>query len=192
MKMLSLMTAAVFVPAAAVAQIAPPVTSVTKARLDAMESNVAGIVASAERDRWNANVSMWKVVFAKSGKLQPSDVQSLQNSLQAIRTNVARLAPSPEKERWQSNIRLWRTFLLGSSAHAAEMPCEGQPQMPMAGMSGGMSMPMSMPMSGVRLATDAAFGRMRLTVSRISEALERDRWSANTDLWEAVFGADAP
>jgi hypothetical protein len=59
--------------------------------------------------------------------------------------------------------------------------------MPMSGMREMASM--SMP--GARLVTDAAFGRMKLNVARISESAERERWSANSDLWEAVL-APAP
>ena len=35
----------------------------------------------------------------------------------------------------------------------------------------------------------AAFGRMKLNVARISEPREKERWSANADLWEAVLAS---
>lgn len=187
MKLSRLMVAAVFIPAAVMSQVAPPATSLTKARLDAMETNVSRISVAAEKERWNTNLAMWKVVFAKSGKLSTADVQSLQTSLRTIRDNVANVAPSAERERWQANIRLWQAFIGGRAMQAgqpaAAMPCGAQPGTPMSGMPGAMSMQMP----GARLATDAAFGRMKLNVARIAEPQERERWSANADLWEALL-----
>lgn len=189
MRVSRLMVAAVFIPAAAMAQTAPPATVADKARLEAMESNVASIGVGAEKDRWSANLAMWKVVLAKSGKLSAADIQSLATSLQTVRANVANIPRSVERERWQANVRLWQAFIHGRFAQtggvAAEMPCAASGAMQMPGMANGMSMPMS----GARLATDAAFGRMKLNVARISEAREKERWSANADLWEAVLAS---
>jgi hypothetical protein len=193
MKVSRLIVSALFLPAAAMTQVAPPLSPSIKARLDQMESNVARISVAGEKDRWNANVSMWKIVFGKSGKLPTADVQLLESSLQTIRGNVAKVASPAERERWQANIRLWQAFIHGrlsqSGQPAAAMPCGAPAEMPMSGMREMASMSMSMP--GARLATDAAFGRMKLNVARISESAERERWSANSDLWEAVL-APAP
>jgi hypothetical protein len=187
MKLSRLMVTAVLIPAAAMSQVAPPSTPLTKAHLDAMESNVARISVAAEKERWNANLSMWKLVFAKSGKLSAGDVQGLQTSLQTIRANVTNVPPSPERERWQANIRLWQAFIRGrampAGQPAAAMPCGAQPGTPMPGMPGAMSMQMP----NGRVATDAAFGRMKLNVGRIAEPQEKERWSANADLWEAML-----
>ena len=199
MKASKLVMTALLVPAAAVTQIAPPATSAVKTRLELLTANVARIGADGEKERWNANVSMWKIVFAKAGKLSAADVQSLDASLQTIRGNVANIARSAERERWQANIRLWQAFVgkraMAAATPGAAMPCCAQPGTPMSGMS--MSgapmagMPMSMPMSGARLATDAAYGRMKLNVAAIADSTEKERWSANCDLWEAVL-APAP
>jgi len=190
MKLSNLIVAALFIPAAAMTQVAPPASSSVKARLDLMESNVARISVAGEKERWNANVSMWKIVFGKPGNLSTADVQLLQSSLQTIRANVANVARSAERERWQTNIRLWQAFIHGRLSQAgqpaAAMPC-AQPGMPMSGMPGMASMPMP----GVRMMTDAAYGRMKLNVARIAEPAEKERWSANSDLWEAVL-APAP
>jgi len=188
MKLSRLIVAALFVPAAAMTQTAPPATPSIKARLDLMESNVARITVAGEKERWNANVSMWKIVFAKPGNLSTADIQLLESSMQTIRANVANLARSAERERWQANIRLWQAFLHGRTMPAGNpsaMPCCAQPGMPMS------SMPASMPMSGARPAADAAYGRMKLNVARITDSAEKERWSANCDLWEAVL-APAP
>ncbi len=191
MRIPRLMVAALFIPAAATTQVGPLATPSIKARLDLMESNVARIGVAGEKERWNANVSMWKIVFAKPGNLSTADVQLLQSSLQTIRGNVANVASPAERERWQANIRLWQAFihvrLSQSGQPAAAMPCGAEPGMPMSGMRGMASMPMP----GARLATDAAYGRMKLNVARISESAEKERWSANSDLWEAVL-APAP
>jgi hypothetical protein len=184
------MVSALLIPAAAMTQVAPPATPSIKARLDLMESNVARISVPAEKERWNANLSMWKIVFAKPGSLPAADVQLLESSLQTIRGNVAKVASRAERERWQANIRLWQMFvhmrLSQSEQPAAAMPCMAEAGMPMSGMQGMLSMA-----PGVRLAADAAYGRMKLNVARISEPGERERWSANSDLWEAVL-APAP
>ena len=191
MRISRLMVAALFIPAAATTQVGPLATPSIKARLDLMESNVARIGVAREKERWNANVSMWKIVFAKPGNLSTADVQLLQSSLQTIRGNVANVASPAERERWQANIRLWQAFIHGRVSQAeqpaAAMPCVAQTGMPMSGMRGAQSMPMP----GARLATDAAYGRMKLNVARISESAEKERWSANSDLWEAVL-APAP
>jgi hypothetical protein len=191
MKVSRLIVSALFLPAAAMTQVAPPLSPSIKARLDLMESNVARISVAGEKERWNANVSMWKIVFGKSGNLPTADVQLLESSLQTIRGNVARVASPAERERWQANIRLWQAFIHGrlsqSGQPAAAMPCGAPAEMPMSGMREMASMPMP----GARLVTDAAFGRMKLNVARISESAERERWSANSDLWEAVL-APAP
>lgn len=191
MKLSSLIVASLFIPAAAMTQVAPPVSPSIKARLDLMESNVARIGVAGEKERWNANVSMWKIVFGKPGNLSTADVQMLQSSLQTIRGNIAKVASPAERERWQANIRLWQAFIHGrlsqSGQPAAAMPCAAEPGMPMSAMRGMASMPMP----GTRFMADAAFGRMTLNVARISESAEKERWSANSDLWEALL-APAP
>jgi hypothetical protein len=191
MRLSRLIFAALFMPAAAMTQVAPPATPSIKARLDLMESNVARISVAGERERWNANVSMWKIVFGKPGNLSTADVQLLESSLKTIRSNVANVAHSAERERWQTNIRLWQAFIhrrvSQAGQPAAAMPCGAQAGMPMSGMQGMASMPMP----GARLMTDAAYGRMKLNVARIAEPAEKERWSANSDLWEAVL-APAP
>jgi len=191
MKLSSLIVASLLIPAAAMTQIAPPVSPSIKARLDLMESNVARISVTGEKERWNANVSMWKIVFGKPGNLPAADVQLLESSLQTIRGNVAKVASPAERERWRANIRLWQAFIRGRLSQpgqlAAAMPCAAEAGMPMSGMRGMASMPMP----GARFVTDAAFGRMTLNVARISESAERERWLANAGLWETVL-APAP
>jgi len=188
MRMSSVVIAAVFVPALAMTQTAPPATPGTTAVLEQMQANVSQITQPAEKERWNANLAMWKVVFAKPGKLAAADVEALRSSLKTIRANVNPIAVSAEKERWAANIRLWQAFIGGNGMAgppSTTMTCCGG-AMPMAAKP----MPgraMGMPATGMRMGTDAAFGRMTLNVAKISEPQEKERWQANCDLWTAVL-----
>jgi hypothetical protein len=186
--MSSVVIAAVFTPALAMTQVAPPATPGAKAVLERMQTNVSQITQPAEKERWNANLSMWKVVFAKPGKLAVADVGALQSSLQTMRGNVQAIVNPAEKERWTANVRLWQAFVVGNAmtgpASMTAAPCGAMPMaaMPMA------SMPMAgMPAYGMRRGTDAAFGRMTLNVAKINEPTEKERWQANSDLWIAIL-----
>ena len=194
MRMSSVVIAAVLTPVMAMAQVAPPATPGTKAVLDQMQANVSQITVPAEKERWNANLSMWNVVFAKPGKLAASDLSALRSSLRTMRTNVNAITRSAEKERWMANLRLWQAFVGGTAMAGTEqmnMPCCGG-TMPAGSMPAG-SMPMAgrpmpgMPANGMRQGTDAAFGRMTLNVARINEPAEKERWEANCRLWEAIL-----
>lgn len=184
MRMSSVVIAAVFTPALAMAQVAPPATPGTKAVLEQMQTNVSHITAPGETERWNANLAMWKVVFAKPGKLASTDISALRASLQTMRANVSGITRSAEKERWMANVRLWQAFV-GGKAMA------GMPQMTMPCCGGAMPMaakPMAgMPATGMQPGTDAAFGRMTLNVAKITEPAEKERWQANCDLWTAIL-----
>jgi len=188
MRMISVVIGAVLTPALAMTQVAPAATPGTKAVLEQMQTNVAQVTQAAEKERWNANLGMWKVVFAKPGKLAAADVEALRTSLKTMRTNVDAITSAAEKERWTANLRLWQAFV-GGKAMTAPMPmntpcCGGA--MPMATPMAGRAM-MGMPANGMRQGTDAAFGRMTLNVAKITEPAEKERWQANCDLWTAVL-----
>lgn len=192
MRMSSVVIAAVLMPVMAMAQVAPPATPGTKAVLERMQANISQITAPAEKERWNANLSMWNVVFAKPGKLATADVGALRASLKTMRTNVNAITRSAEKERWMANLRLWQAFVGGAGMAGSQqmnMLCCGgampTPSTPMAGRP--MPAMPGMGANGMRQGTDAAFGRMTLNVARITEPGEKERWEANCSLWEAVL-----
>ena len=181
MRISRFIVASLVAPVMMSAQVAPPATAGAKLALDRMQANVARIAAPAERERWNANVEMWKVVFAKAGTLSTADVDALKASLKTIRTNVASIARPAEKERWSANVRLWQMFV-------REMPAmpTGMPMTPPGGVG---AMPCCSPGAGAphAMATDAAFGRMTLNVAKIAEPAEKERWQANCDLWQLIL-----
>jgi hypothetical protein len=187
MRMSSMVIAAVFMPALSMAQVAPAATPSTKAVLEQMQANVSQITAPGEKERWNVNLSMWKLVFAKPGKLATANVDTLRASLRTLRTNVNAIVGAAEKERWTANLRLWQAFASGNAmAPMMNEPCCAgampMASMPMAGRQMG-----AMPANRMRQGTDAAFGRMTLNVAKISEPQEKERWQANCELWTAIL-----
>lgn len=132
-----------------------------KASFDTMQANVAKITNPAEKERWQANTSMWQSKIGHPGKLDPADLTKLQSSFDTMKTNVAKITDPAEKERWQANTAMWQVVLgQGATLTPAELG-----------------------------TLNASLATMKANVAKISEAPEKARWQANRDLWQSVIAA---
>ncbi len=126
---------------------------------EVMQANVARIRNTAEKDRWMANVDLWKIALAQPGPVAAEDRSRMDALLQRIRYNVARIRNAPEKQRWETNIALWRVLIEGNGVLSKADVATLTPQLE----------------------------TMKANVADISVAAEHERWQANRELWEVVL-----
>ena len=126
-----------------------------RAPLATIEANVARIEFAPERERWQANLDLWKIRLAKNGTLEKGDVDRMALPFAIMQANVSRLMEPREKERWMANRDMWQMVL---------------------GMSG-------TPAGSEPATMKSAFSKMQANVGAITEPEEKQRWTANVALW---------
>ncbi|MDA1082061.1 MAG: hypothetical protein O2973_10370 [Gemmatimonadetes bacterium] len=150
----------VAIPTLASAQgTAWPITPVMKDALNTMVANVAKIEYAPERERWQANVDLWRVRFDNQGKLSPAAMKAMEPAFATMERNVGRLIEPKEKERWATNGNMW--IIVRSSAESEMEPDPGM--------------------------LKALFTIMQANVKRIDQPEEMERWTANVALWKAML-----
>ncbi|MDE3152659.1 MAG: hypothetical protein KGL93_10480 [Gemmatimonadota bacterium] len=132
--------------------------SAVKPPFEVMQANVAEIKNYAEKERWMANVDLWKLALAQPARYSEEDSTRMEALLERIRYNVARIRNTPEKDRWETNIRLWRVLIDARGAVTKAVAARIQPDIQ-------------------ALATN---------IAGIDITAEHERWQANRELWETV------
>ena len=132
-----------------------------QAVFDSLRNNVAAIVPAAEKERWDANVSLWKLLLDRGGVVAEIDSVAARRQLEVMRANLGGITLPEEKDRWQSNLGLWQIRL---------------------------ARPGILPRSD-RDKVTALLYRMNVNLGRITRADELARWKANYELWKLLFAA---
>ena len=103
-----------------------------KAELEAMKANVAKNVLAPEKQRWEANITLWTLRLDGGGTIAKGDMAKAEAAFAVMQGNIAKLINPSEKERWMVNRDLWQTTLgIGGVASA--------PKALVAAMSGNVS-----------------------------------------------------
>ena len=82
-----------------------------KASVDQISANIASVTEAGEKERWQANVQMWKRMVTHLAAATSADVGQMTADLNVIKANVARVTDADERGRWQANVNLWETLL---------------------------------------------------------------------------------
>jgi len=88
--------------------------------LERMKANVAAIHEPGEKERWEANLLLWKFVMA-DGTPYFKEVPAVKFALETMAKNVGAITELPEKERWELNLELWRMKLEVPATTRAKM-----------------------------------------------------------------------
>ena len=92
-----------------------------KTCMDKMKANVTKVSDPAEKERWAANIDLWKMKMALKKEPVPADFAKMQVVLDNIKTNTEKITEPAEKERWQANTDLWQNFISQSPTETAKM-----------------------------------------------------------------------
>lgn len=82
-----------------------------KADLEAMKANVAKNVFAPEKERWEANITLWTLRIDGGGTIAKGDMTKAEAAFAKMQGNIAKLINPSEKERWMANRDLWQTTL---------------------------------------------------------------------------------
>lgn len=137
---------------------AQPIPSM-QAVFDSLRENVVAIASAAEKERWDANLALWRLLLDQSGAVANIDTVEAQRNIEAMKANLGGITLPEEKERWQSNLGLWQIRLARSG---------------------------TLPRSDLDKVT-ALLYRMNANLGRITRADELARWKANYVLWKLLF-----
>ena len=133
--------------------------SATRTVFASMQRNVGRITrTSAERARWDANVTMWRIALPGRGVVGENELTLLEAALERMKGNVDQITAPGEQQRWQANVVLWQAFVEGDRAPTKRHD-----------------------------AVFRAFDTMKKNVARLSQSPEKRRWQANIDLWQSMF-----
>jgi hypothetical protein len=132
----------------------------TQETFQVMQKNVAQISEPvSEKERWQANVSMWRTVLEHLNDTQNTNTKLLKDTLQIMEGNVSHITQASERERWDDNLQLWRRLI----ARYDDPRIIGLAEV------------------------DHALGEMDANVCCIAEPHEHERWQANHDLWQLLI-----
>ena len=148
-------SALVAIPAAVSTQGLPAL----QAPVATMKANVGKVSSAGERERWQANASLWEIRAARTNKLEAADIAKMRPVFDAMGTNVSKISDPAEKERWQANCEMWRVLL--NQTDRIEKPAREQMRSWLAVMTA--------------------------NVAKIGAAAERERWDANRELWTLLL-----
>ncbi len=139
---------------------ARPVTAEMKDAFATIEKNVEQIAFKPEKERWTANVELWRIRLANTGKLNKDEFKTMEPLFTTMEDNVSHLLEPQEKERWVSNHAMWQIAMnmsgLAPDAEAAK--------------------------------ADFTMTVMQANVARIPGGEEKERWAANVVLWKGLLG----
>jgi multidrug resistance efflux pump len=81
-----------------------------QASLDAMNANVAKITEAGEKERWQANCDMWRLVLSEP-TISSANLATIKTRLATMKANVAKISERAEKGRWQADRDLWQSVI---------------------------------------------------------------------------------
>ena len=157
----SLLIALLLVTPIAVAGQTPPPAgppAALKTPFAAMQANLNRVPNAAERERWEANVTLWSVKMKKN-QLDADDIDIMKKAFGAMKANVAKVTDAAEKERWDANIAMWEVLM----AAPGKVAKAGRDQML------------------------KSLDVIKANLAKIRVAAERERWDANREMWTVTL-----
>jgi hypothetical protein len=89
-----------------------------KSLVAAISENVGKVNDPAEKERWQADIDLWRILLASDGIIAKTSVGSATVLVEKIKANIAKIFDPFEKERWQANRDLWEVTLGRTTAIA--------------------------------------------------------------------------